>query len=348
MKSSEEKQLNLQKWASGLTMLSVILRISTITAGVGSQDQSRAGSSAPQIWFSSGDDLEVKGVVAHPDFMHLFDPRPSWPAGTARVNVMQLRAPWFLRMPPETAQIALDFLKQHNMALAVPLGFVSSDTCGQDVEGIGSARGQNVYPREMKKRGIALDYVVMDEPLFYGHDYGGKNACKFSINEVAESVAKSVNMIRSYYPKVQFVLVEPEQSLAGGVGELSTFLDAYKANLNELPAAVRFDIAWGQEDKWHREWHRDIPQFIHMLKARGIGYSIIYDAGRVNGRVPTTDAGWIASAKANVADWQATIHEKPAQVVIQTWSPNPIRIVPESDPSTMTGYLKWFVEHAAH
>jgi hypothetical protein len=93
MKSSEEKQLNLQKWASGFTILSLILRISTITAGVVSQDQPRAGSSAPQIWFSSGDDLEVKGVVAHSDFMHLFDPRPSWPTGTARVNVMQLRAP---------------------------------------------------------------------------------------------------------------------------------------------------------------------------------------------------------------------------------------------------------------
>jgi len=125
-----------------------------------------------------------------------------------------------LRMPTETVQIALDFLKQHNMALAVPLGFVSSDTCGQDVEGIGSARGQNVYPREMTKRGIDLDYVVMDEPVFYGHDYAGKNACKFSIEEVAESVAKNVKMIRSYYPKVQFVLVEPEQSLTGGVQEL--------------------------------------------------------------------------------------------------------------------------------
>src|SRR5580704_6085026 len=177
MKSSEEKQLNLQKWASGLTMLSVILRISTITAGVGSQDQSRAGSSAPQIWFSSGDDLEVKGVVAHPDFMHLFDPRPSWPEGTARVNVMQLRAPWFLRMPDETVQQVTGFLKQNNIALAVPLGFVSSDTCGQGVEGLGTARQQAVYPREMNKRGIDLDYVVMDEPLFFGHDYSGKNAC---------------------------------------------------------------------------------------------------------------------------------------------------------------------------
>jgi hypothetical protein len=77
MKSSEEMQLNLQKWASRFTILSLIRRISTITAGGVSQGQSRAGPSAPQIWFSSGDDLEVKGVVAHPDFMHLFDPKLS-------------------------------------------------------------------------------------------------------------------------------------------------------------------------------------------------------------------------------------------------------------------------------
>jgi hypothetical protein len=305
-----------------------------------------SGASAQQLWFSSGDDLEVNGVVAHPDFMQLFGANPRWATGMAHVDVMQLRAPWFARMPAPTVQQVVDFLKQHHMALAVPLGFVSSDTCGQGVEGIGSARQQNFYPREMKKSGIDLDYVVMDEPLYYGHDYGGKNACQFSIKQVVDSVVTNVRMIRSYYPKVQFVLVEPQQALPGGVAELAQFLDLYKAALKEYPAAVRFDIAWGQFDRWHREWHRDIPPFIQMLKARGIGHSIIYDAGRVDGRIPNTDAGWIASAKANVADWEATIHEPPAQVVIQTWSPNPVRILPENDPTTMTGYLKWFVEQS--
>jgi len=102
-------------------------------------------SAAPQLWFSSGDDLEVKGVVAHPDFMRLFDSPSPWPTGLSQVKVMQLRAPWFLRMPLETDQIVMDFLKQHNIALAVPLGFVSSDTCGQGVEGIGNARQMNVW-----------------------------------------------------------------------------------------------------------------------------------------------------------------------------------------------------------
>jgi hypothetical protein len=97
---------------------------------------------AQQIWFSPGDDLEVKGVVAHPDFMRLFDSQSPWPTGLGRVN---------------------------------------------GIEGLGSARQHNVYPGEMKKRGIPLDYAVMDEPLYYGHDCGGKNACQFPVSQVAAS-----------------------------------------------------------------------------------------------------------------------------------------------------------------
>jgi hypothetical protein len=116
---------------------------------------------AQQIWFSPSDDLEVKGVVAHPDFVRLFDSKSPWPTGLGRVNVMQLRSPWFLRMPPDTDQKVVEFVKQHNIALAVPFGFVNSENCGQRIEGLGSARQHNVYPREMKKRGIPLDYAVM-------------------------------------------------------------------------------------------------------------------------------------------------------------------------------------------
>jgi hypothetical protein len=315
-----------------------------LAQGYGSdRGRHRGGGGAPELWFSSGDDLEVRGVVAHPDFMRLFDSPSPWPTGLAHIDVMQLRAPWFLRMPPETGQKVVNFLKGHDIALAVPLGFVSSDTCGQGVEGIGTARGQNVYPREMKKRGIDLTYVVMDEPLFHGHDYNGPNACRFSIEQVVDSVATNVRMVRSYYPDMKFIWVEPPQSLVGGAQEMAQFLDLYKARLGEYPVSVRFDIAWGQHDKWHTEWHAVLPGFIQALKARGIGYGIIFDAGHLDGRVPNTDAGWIASAKADVADWMSTVRDKPNQIVIQTWSPNPVRIVPESDLTTMTGYLKWFV-----
>jgi hypothetical protein len=81
-----------------------------------------------------------------------------------------------------------------------------------------------------------------------------------------------------------------------------------------------------------------------MLEQRHLGYGIIFDAGNVNGHIPNTDASWIASAKANVEEWRTVIPQRPAQVSIQTWSPNPVHIVPESSPDTMTGFLKWYVQ----
>jgi len=303
-------------------------------------------ASSQQIWFSPGDDLNVKGVVSHPDFMQLFTDPQSWPRGSAHVDVLQLRAPWFLRMPDSVTQLVLSFIRQHHMSLAVPLGFVTSEACGIGVEGLGTGRTHAVYPREMKKRGIELDYVVMDEPLFYGHDYDGKNSCQFTIAQVAASVIDNMKMVRTYYPNVKFVLAEPEQALAGGVSELSRFLDLYEAGMHELPAAVRFDIHWAPPDARHRDWRIDMPLFIKMLQARGIGYSMIFNAGPINGHPPDTDGDWIQSAKTNVLAWERTIPEKPLQVVIQTWSPHPVRITPETDATTMTGYLKWYLGHA--
>lgn len=303
---------------------------------------------AQQLWFGSGDDLNVNGVVGHPDFMQLLDRNASlWPTGAAHVSVMLSRPAWLLRMPNSEVQSFLSFLKQHNMGLAISTGLVTSATCGRNVEGI-VPLPQAVYPSGMKKLGVDLDYVIMDEPLYFAHDFTGRNSCGFSIAQVAASVADNVKRICAYYPKVQFVLVEPVGALPGGARELGEFLDDYKANLNEYPASVHFDIQWGWVDRLHRDWHAVVPAVIQMLKARRIGYGIIFDAGRTNGQLPTTDAAWVASAKANVRAFEAAIPDRPAQVLLESWHPNPVRITPESDPTTMTGYLKWYVTTHPH
>jgi hypothetical protein len=302
---------------------------------------------AQQLWFSPGDDVNTqKNGVAHPDYMQLFNPN-TWPVGASHVNVMMIRDIWFLRMPEDSVHKALAFLKQHNIAISSPMGLIANDSlnCGIGVEGFGSERGITFNPREMRKKNIPLDYVVIDEPLFHGHDYNEKNACNLPVKQIADAVARNVKMIRSYYPRVQFVLVEPPQALAGGANELAEFLDKYRADLNEYPVSVRFDIAWEQVDKRHSDWRLTIPSFIQMLKARGIGYGIIFNAGHPTGHSLSGDNAWVASAKSNVAAWMNATHHVPNQVIIQTWTPNPVRNVPESDPDTMTGYLKWFVSH---
>jgi hypothetical protein len=299
---------------------------------------------AQQVWFAPGDDLNVNGVVSHPDYMRLFDDPSTWPVGVAHIHVMQLRAPWVMRNSPEKWQEATKFLASHHIAIAMPMGFVASESCGEGIEGIGTPKSIDFYPRQMKLKGIKLEYITMDEPLFYGHDYKGKNACNFPIPDLAHIVANSMRLMRTYFPEVKFFLTEPPQGLVGGVAELAQFLDDLKADFGEYPAGVRFDMSWGLNDKWHLPWHREMPHMMQMLEQRHLGYGIIFDAGNVNGHIPNTDASWIASAKANVREWQTVIPERPAQVSIQTWSPNPVHIVPESSPDTMTGFLKWYVQ----
>ena len=166
----------------------------------------------PQLWFSPGDDLEVRGVVTHPDFPKLFEEPSQWPAGMSHINVLQFRAPYIARKPAESAKYH-GYLKAHGIAVAATMALVPAESCGQGVEGIMSHKGIDFYSRAIKNAGVQLDYVV-----------------------------------------------------------------------------------------------------------------------------------WIASAKENAQAIASTIRARPDHIMIQTWESNPSRIVPEADPGTMTGYLKWFVE----
>ena len=59
------------------------------------------------------------------------------------------------------------------------------------------------------------------------------------------------------------------------------------------------------------------------------------------------DRAWIASAKENAQAFTGAIRATPDHIMIQTWDPNPSRIVPESNPDTMASYLKWFIERGS-
>jgi hypothetical protein len=291
---------------------------------------------AQQVWFSPGDDLEVGGVITHPAFPKLFEEPSQWPTGLSHINVLQFRAPYITRKPTESAKY-YGYLKAHHIGIASAMSVMPSETCGEGVEGIMSHKGIDFYPRMIRGAGIDLDYVVMDEPLYFGHEYSGKKACRLPIAAVARGVAESVATIRSYHPNAKFILVEPEQGLAGGPAELAEFLDDYKAAVHEFPASVRFDV------QWRRNWRIEIAPFVSMLKGHNIGYGVVFNApGGIK-----DDRAWIASAKENAQAFTDAIRARPDHIMIQTWDPNPTRIVPESDPATMTGYLKWFIERAS-
>lgn len=111
---------------------------------------------------------------------------------------------------------------------------------------------------------------------------------------------------------------------------MGQFIDAYKTAVGEYPASVRFDI------QWRKAWRTDVPPFIAMLKAWHIGFGVVYNApGGIK-----DDHAWVAAARADAQAFAGATPNKPDHIMIQTWDPNPLRTTPETDPDTMTGYLR--------
>ncbi len=308
-----------------------------VSCTIASPAQPNGGPAKPRTWFAPGDDLEVGGKVGHPDYGRLFAPNAPWRAGYEHIDVFQIRTPWVLRTDPDEVKQAFAFFAEHRIKVAAVLGTVITEGCGVGIEGFGTARQTEVYPRRMKEMGLPLDYILVDEPVTWGHEYSGKNACRYPIADVAKRVAQSIRMAKKYYPDAKVVLVEAPQALKGGPAELLEFLNDWRKELGASPSVVRFDMQWRQD------WRRDTPGFVRMLAAHGIPYGVIWDGSNPQAR---DGREWIDEAKANVAAFHQLIAAPPSENVIQSWSAQPERDLPESDPSTMAGYLKWFVTQA--
>src|SRR6185437_10416725 len=109
-------------------------------------------------------------------------------------------------------------LRDRNIKLAVESlsqNWVDQPVCGKDVEGYGHPGEPATIVNKLKRVGGTLSYVVMDEPLWFGHFYSGPNACHSSVSNVADRVAGIIEVYRRGFPDLVVGDIEPIPSLTG-------------------------------------------------------------------------------------------------------------------------------------
>ncbi|MEA2729841.1 MAG: hypothetical protein QOF70_4316, partial [Acetobacteraceae bacterium] len=106
-------------------------------------------------------------------------------------------------------------LKRRNIALAIEMGLLSGkdsagqQACGVGVEGFAAPDNAKVVANRIQKAGGVLAYVAMDEPLWYAHHFSGKNACGWTMEDVARDIVPRVAALREKFPAVQIGDIEP-------------------------------------------------------------------------------------------------------------------------------------------
>jgi hypothetical protein len=299
---------------------------------------SMAHASAGEVWFAPPDNLDRGARTFNHDFPQLFESSPAWDGKT---DVFVLSPKFAEEAPEEATKHVTAWLAARHIALAVGAGTVQTDNaqhvegeCGYGVEGYSRPNKNQIIFSRLKRRGVDVQYVAMDEPLTFGYFYHRKNACNYTIGQVSQRVARTIAEIRQAYPNAKMVDYEAvvfDQGTGPWLSALAQWLAAYRAATGEMPYALVFDL------DWTKPWQDAVQRGTALLHKNGVRAGIILD-GTGPGQ---SDAGAVAAYKRNMAS-VAALHAPLDFVEIANWTPHPASDLPQSDPNSLTGVLHYY------
>jgi hypothetical protein len=291
---------------------------------------------APEIWLCPLDPLfrpEVK-YGGSTQYMRLFTPDAAWQKAAARTQVFKIYPQWIARASDADLRTQFADLERRGIALALEFGILTaSEKCGEAVEGFG---GQTlmVAAQRIKRNGGTLRYLAMDEPVFFSTLYTGKNACGWSVDEMADNAAANIRVLLEQDPGVQVGLIEPLPASA------ANWLSQYQAGIRAFQRALGFPLAFFIADlNWEIKNHMDaLASFRGMVLAEGVRFGVIYN-GNASDR---SDARWVKSAAKHMRAVERKFGS-PDLVVFQSWHAYPEKLLPEKDSDSFTSLVDRYV-----
>lgn len=293
-------------------------------------------SSVPKIWFHMGGMGNPNNPAPAKSWDTLFyEPDAQWPEFMDHVQVVGILTQVLGQIPDENLTKVVARLKQKHIALGVEMlaqaytlpGVDSPPGCGQGVEGYYAPFATAALAAKLKRAGGTLQYIVMDEPLFFGHYYNEKNACHSSIDEVAERVAANVREYEKVFPDVVIGDGEPLPVITSQPNWQSDYrrwLTAFQAKTGKSLAFTDIDINWG-----HTNWPQSLKSFASFARQIHMPMGIIYNAIPPNKIM--TNQEWLDDAQQNFTFIEKTLGVTPNWAVFASWVRFPGRAISDAD-----------------
>ena len=294
-----------------------------------------------QFWFGGVDPVVQKDRnTDHPaDFMDLFKPDAPWTTSAARLSVFMISTQFATRASDDALASLVTDLRRRGIGLALEAGMLRNDR--------GCGKGEGYIPQNLLKRAVTriqqaggnLDYVSMDEIVFFGHERNWPDKlgppCQDKLDELAREVAEKVAEIHAVFPKAQIGAVEPITTGHGFdpgqvIKDYAAFADLYQKQTGEKLAFLHADIAWRMPG-----WQAAVALMKVTARARSIRFGVVF------GGTPDQmdDVSWTRVGLDRLKSFAANPAITPDDVLIQSWQPLPTRELPETTPGTHSWML---------
>jgi hypothetical protein len=331
MRKPQERPQKMKSSAHRLLSL-VVFCILVITPGI------IAVAQTPQIWLGGLDPISrhAKYPDTAWDYMDMFQRNAPWHLAAANVKVFELGTKFVTEASDEMLSQIFTDLRQRNIAVAIGASWLpGSDACGKGVEGFTHPGTAESVANRIHRLDGDVQYVVLDEPLYFGHTYNKQNACQWPIPEVASKVAVEIALFQRVFPSAQICDVEPVAAPdAGWVNQIMQWTQAYQAVAHQPLACFQADV------QWTGPWQQQLTELKNRLHAAGMKLGIIYN-GDGNAQ---TGLQWTQLSEQRVRMVEANSLLMPDQALIQSWTRQPDRMLPENQPGTMTNLVLQYVK----
>jgi hypothetical protein len=319
------------------------------TLGGPVQAQSRAADArAHEVWMASVEPAArgaMQTLQARSDYMDLFRPDAPWATAASGLKVFKVSGAFGLHSTDENMQTLINDLKRRHIALAIEFGvLVGGDRCGRTVEGYAAPTAVETLAKRIKKFGGQIDYIAMDEPVWFGHAAkgaplkGGSRAgipgghfCEDPIADLVDQIAPKIEILRQAFPNIQVGDIDPISARWPSEAEdLAQFADLYRKKTNVPLAFVHADVSW------QTNWKPLLEGLAEQMHKRGIRLGVICDGDPA----AQTNEEWVSTAVEHCKTIAADPKIKPDDFIVQTWQPLPSKMLPETDPGALTFALK--------
>jgi hypothetical protein len=281
----------------------------------------------PQIWFSIGGQGKPETYQSWDTLF--YQPDAPWPEFMNHVTAVGILTQVLAQISDGNLAKVVAKLKQKHIALGVEMLAQAYDPpgCGGGVEGYFPTNQVTQLAAKLKRAGAEVAYIVMDEPLWFGHYFDGPHACHSSIENVADRVAENLNEYLKVFPNAIIGDGEPFPAITNQPAwrdDYRHWLAAFRTKTGRALAFTTVDINWG-----HTEWPQGLQAFVSFARDVHMPVGIIFNAAPPNKNM--TNEEWLNDAQRNLVYIEKTLGLMPRWAVFASWVRFPGRAISVTD-----------------
>jgi hypothetical protein len=288
---------------------------------------------AAQVWFSPVDPIAQPKNPAATHYLDLFRPGAEWNHAAKKIQVLKVSTQLLQMAPEEYLAAIIQDVKRRRLSLAME-GFLltASLKCGNHgVESYATPGAIKLIIERLTRLGGTLDYVAMDEPIQFGHYAEGPGYCHDSVEALASQMAPNVRALKAAFPAIKFGDIEPLNHFTiDRIDTMIEFATEFRQATGEPISFIHADIGWADD------WRPQLTDWQKKAYASGMSLGVIIDGDGQD----QDDLTWAGKAVQRYDAVMRYLPHPPDQIIFQSWMSHPLRVVPDTEPGTLSSIVQ--------